>query len=112
MKKFLVLYNSSVSAAQQMANATPEQAKAGMDAWMAWAGKAGPAIVDMGCPLGAATAFTSPTDRKPASDTLGGYSVFQAESVDALKSVLEGHPHFMAPGASIEVHEFIPLPGM
>ena len=34
-----------------MAKATPEQAKAGMDPWMAWAGKAGKAVVDLGAPL-------------------------------------------------------------
>jgi hypothetical protein len=37
MSKFLVLYRSSVSAREQMANATPEQAQAGMQAWQAWA---------------------------------------------------------------------------
>jgi len=31
-----------------MANVTPEQAQAGMEAWRAWAAKAGPAIVDLG----------------------------------------------------------------
>ena len=41
MKKFLVLYQSTVPASEQMKNATPEQAKAGMDAWMSWAGRAG-----------------------------------------------------------------------
>jgi hypothetical protein len=34
MKKFLVLYRAPISAREQMAKATPEQAKAGMDAWM------------------------------------------------------------------------------
>jgi hypothetical protein len=32
MKRFLVLYQSATSAEEQMARATPEQAKAGMDA--------------------------------------------------------------------------------
>jgi hypothetical protein len=32
MNKYLVLYHSSVPAREQMAQATPEQAKAGMDA--------------------------------------------------------------------------------
>ena len=50
MKKFLVLYQSTVPASEQMKNATPEQAKAGMDAWMSWAGRAGSGIVDMGSP--------------------------------------------------------------
>ncbi len=47
MSKFMVLYRSDVSAADQMAGATAEQAQAGMDAWMAWAAKAGEAIVDL-----------------------------------------------------------------
>ena len=42
MKKFLVLYKSNVPAAQQMASATPEQMKAGMDLWKAWAQQAIP----------------------------------------------------------------------
>ena len=45
MARFMVLYLSSTSAREQMANATPEQAQAGMDAWVQWAGKAGDAIV-------------------------------------------------------------------
>jgi hypothetical protein len=44
MKKFLVLYQSSVSASEQMSKATPEQAKDGMEAWMTWAKRAGPGI--------------------------------------------------------------------
>ncbi len=36
MKKYLVLYLSSVSASEQMSKASPERAKAGMDLWMAW----------------------------------------------------------------------------
>ena len=51
MKKFLVLYQSTVPASEQMRHATPEQAKAGMDVWMSWAGQAGSGIVDMGSPV-------------------------------------------------------------
>jgi hypothetical protein len=47
MTMYLVLYRSSTSARDSMANATPEQAQAGMDAWMAWAGRAGNSIVDL-----------------------------------------------------------------
>lgn len=48
MTKFLVLYCSSTSAQEQMANATSEQMQAGMQEWMNWAGKAGSAVVDLG----------------------------------------------------------------
>jgi hypothetical protein len=55
MKKFLVLYKSSVPATQQMASATPEQMKAGMDLWKTWAQQANKAIVDLGRPLATRT---------------------------------------------------------
>jgi len=52
MAKFMVLYRSPYTAEEQMANASPEQAQAGMEAWMAWAKEAGDAVVDLGMPLG------------------------------------------------------------
>lgn len=112
MKKFLVLYQSTASAEQQMAQATPEQMKAGMDMWMKWAQKAGPSIVDLGSPVGKAMNFASAGKPSKGTSMAGGYSVLQADSLDALGTVLQGHPHFMAPGASIEVLEMMPMPGM
>ena len=112
MKKFLVLYQSTKAAAEQMKNATPEQAKAGMDAWMSWAGRAGSAIVDMGSPVGAGLKFSGSGPAANSTTPVGGYSILQAESKDALTKLLDNHPHFMAPGASIEVFEFLPMPGM
>ena len=103
MKKFLVLYHSTVPAKEQMANATPEQAKAGMDMWMAWMKKAGSAIVDGGAPL---TAVAS------ANWKIGGFSIVQAESVQAAEALMKEHPHLKAPGGTIELHEFQQLPGM
>jgi hypothetical protein len=112
MKRFLILYHSPVSALDMMANATPDQAKAGMDLWMAWAGKAGTALKDLGSPLGATEALAPDGDRTPSPSTVGGYSVLEAESWEALTKLLAGHPHFHAPGASIVAHEFLALPGM
>ena len=97
MTKFLVLYRSDASAAEQMANATPEQQQAGMQAWMEWFDKAGDAIVDGGSPV-------------QSESGIGGYSVLQAESRDALDTILEGHPHTMV--GTIDVCEFLPMPGM
>jgi hypothetical protein len=36
----------------------------------------------------------------------------EADSADALRGKLAGHPHFMAPDAAIEVHEMLTMPGM
>jgi hypothetical protein len=110
MSKFMVLYRSSASARDQMANATPEQMKAGMEAWMAWAGKAGDAIVDLGAPLGA-TALLGAGSAATGGQDISGYSIMQSDSADALGSVLAGHPHLQMPGNSLEVLEFLAMPG-
>jgi hypothetical protein len=80
-----------------------------MDAWMAWAGRAGSAITDMGSPtqLVATVGVSGAT-----SDFVGGYSLMEAESSDELEGLLDGHPHLMMEGASIEVLELLPVPGM
>jgi hypothetical protein len=111
MKKFLVLYKASAAAFAQMMKATPEQQKAGMDGWMAWSKKAAASIVDMGAPLGKSLRVTT-AGSAPATNDLGGYSILQAESKEALAETLKGHPHFTMPDSSIEVIELMPVPGM
>ena len=111
MKKFLVLYKAPASSFQQMMKATPDQQKAGMDAWMAWSKKAGGSIVEMGGPLGKSQRVTK-TGSSPTTNDLGGYSVLQAESKEALAESLKGHPHFMTPEGTIEIVEVMPVPGM
>jgi hypothetical protein len=110
MTKFMVLYRSAVSAREQMASGTPEQAQAGMDAWTAWAAKAGDAIVDLGAPL-ADAAHLGPGSTGGDSQHVTGFSILQVESADALSSVLDGHPHLKW-GGSIDVLEFLSIPGM
>lgn len=111
MKKFLVLYRAPTAAFEHMKNATPEQQKAGLDAWIAWGKKAAGNIVDMGAPLGKSVRVT-PSETSPTSNDLGGYSILQAESKEALAATLGGHPHFMLPGGFIEIVEIMPIPGM
>ena len=99
MTKFLVLYRADESAAERLAQSTPEEQQAGMAAWMEWFGKAGSAIVDAGSPVAG------------GDGTVGGYSILQADSQQALQGVLEGHPH-TAQGGTLDVLEFLPIPGM
>lgn len=110
MTSYLVLYRSPVSPEEQMANATPEQAQAGMEAWMTWAGEAGDAIVDLGSPVSAAGSKGDGSGAERGG-YLGGFSILQADSADALDSVLEGHPH-LEQGGSIDYFEFLAVPGM
>jgi hypothetical protein len=111
VRRFLVLYLSSASAGQQMASATPEQAKASMDAWTGWMQAAGSTVVEPGAPL--AYSLTVPAGTAPrAGLNIGGYAIMEADSAEALRGKLAGHPHFMAPDAAIEVHEMLTMPGM
>lgn len=108
MKKFLVLYRAPLSAQEQMTKATPEQAKSGMEAWMAWAKRAGSAVLDLGSPVGNSQQLGG----EASAGDIAGYSILQAASMADAKKVLDGHPHLHMPGFSIEVLEFFPLPGI
>lgn len=108
MPKYLLLYRSAVSAQDQMAHATPEQAQAGMNAWMTWGELAGSAITDMGSPMQTvATVGDGPSD----SGFIGGYSLMEEGSLEELRELLDSHPHLMMDGNSIDVCELLPMPG-
>ena len=81
-----------------------------MALWESWARKAGDAIVDLGSPLG--ESHTIPPAAAPVgAGQVGGFSILQGQSFDAVANLLEDHPHFHSPGASIEVIEFLSMPG-
>ena len=111
MKKFLVLYRASQDDFAQMMKATPEQQKAGMDAWNAWGKRAAASIVDMGAPLGKSLRVTK-KGAEPVFTDLGGYSILQAESKEALAQTLKEHPHFMMSDGFIDIVELMQIPGM
>jgi hypothetical protein len=111
MKKFLVLYKAPQASFDKAMKASPEEAKAGMDLWLKWGEKAGKMLLDMGAPLGEAIEVT-PKGASSVRNDLGGYSIMQAESSEALAKLLEGHPHFHMEGGVIEVTELVPLPAM
>lgn len=97
MTKFLVLYKADASAQEQMANSSTEETRAGMEVWMQWFERVGDAVVDGGSPV-------------QSESTVVGFSILQAESRSALDTALEGHPH--AAVGTLEVCEFLPMPGM
>jgi hypothetical protein len=108
MSKFMILYRSTTSARERMANTTPEQMEAGMRAWQAWAQRVDYALVDMGSPL-AHTTHVGPG--AASADGVAGYTILQAGSADEVETLLVGHPHLEIPGASIEVLEVTPIGG-
>jgi hypothetical protein len=111
MKKFMALYMAPAEAMAEMMKATPEQMKAGMDAWMAWADKFKDSIVEMGSPLGK-TMKVDADGMSSMKNDITGYSIVMAESEDDAAEVFEDHSHLSMPGAHIEVIAFFPVPGM
>ena len=112
MTKYLVLYTAPTSASETMATATPEQMKASMDEWIAWRDAASKtATIDFGLPLQSVGRITQ--DGVTASTSqVSGYATIEGESKDAIMALLRTHPHLRRPGATIEVLEMLPMPGL
>lgn len=100
-----------MSGSEQMKNASSEDMKKGMEPWMTWFDKMGPALVDVGSPLGESN-HVGKTDHMKAGAHVSGYSILQAEDMEAVKAMLSDHPHLMMPNTCIEVLEILPMPGM
>jgi hypothetical protein len=111
MKEYMALYLAPASAVEQVKKSTHEQMKAGMDAWMKWAEKNKKAITKLGAPLGKTKRVTG-EGISATKNELTGYSIVQAESHKSAAKLFEGHPHLHMSGASIEVIEVMPSPGM
>src|SRR5258708_35262291 len=103
MPKYLVLFNSTVSARQQMQSSTPEQMKAGMDDWMAWKDKVSQTITfEWGLPLQAVAQVTT-DGLMDGSNPASGYSILEGDSKEVILDLLKDHPHLKMPGATIDV---------
>jgi hypothetical protein len=89
-----------------MADATPEQRQAGLEAWRAWASRVDYAISDLGTPL-AHTTHIGPG--AASTDGVCGYSILDAGSVEEIETILTGNPQLAMPGGSVEVLEVIPI---
>lgn len=112
MKKFIVLYHAPTDAMENMEETSKEDMQKGMEPWMAWAKKLGSGLVDMGTPLGHGQKVTR-DGVSPSTRNVVGYSVLQAENMDAAVEMLKGHPHLdWMDACEVEVHECLPLPGM
>ena len=110
MKKFMVIYYAPAELTARMAEASPEEMQKGMEPWMAWAGKCGDGLLDLGTPLGNGQRVV-PGGCSASTKDVTGYSILLAESMEAARKMLEGHPHLgWGAGCEIEVYESMPLP--
>ena len=76
-----------------------------MDAWMAWFGGMGDAVVDGGNPAGAwRTVGAAGVTDGGGANPVTGYSVIKADSLDAAVKIAQGCP-ILAVGGTVEVAE-------
>ena len=98
MARYLVTYHG-----QGMPDdpAMMEQAK---NAFLAWVGQAGDAIVDPGAPLRMVRQVASGQATAPAD--IGGYSIIEADSLDRAAEILASHP-YVGRGGTLQVNEIM-----
>ncbi len=100
MAKYLFSYHGGKHAAD------PKEAKAQMDAWGAWFGSLGAAIVDGGNPVG--PSFTVNSDgsmmRGGGANPVSGYSLIQASSMEDAHKKAKSCP-LLKVGGAIEIAE-------
>ena len=112
MAKFMILYSSSTSASDAMAQSTPEQMQASMAEWMAWQDEASKkATLEWGLPMQAVGRVTA--DGTRVSDCqVSGYATIECDSKDQAMELLKSHPHLKRADAYIDLLEMISMPGM
>jgi hypothetical protein len=98
MSKFLVTYfGAGVPSDLALAAKVRE-------AFGRWLAEAGSAVIDPGAPLAPATQVASGTPAPRV--TISGYSVIEAENVEAAIEILKSHP-FVARGGTLQVDESV-----
>jgi hypothetical protein len=87
---------------------TPEAQAESMQAWGAWFGTLGSAVVDGGAPFGPSTAVRSDRSTGATTTGLSGYSVIQADSLELAAKLAADCP-ILGNGGTVEVFETIPM---
>ncbi|HBN30290.1 MAG TPA: hypothetical protein DD416_03485 [Rhodobacteraceae bacterium] len=104
MAKFIYAYHGG------QAPSSPEEGQKVMQAWMAWFGGMGDAVVDGGNPLGMSKTLTSGgvTDDGGANP-VSGYSIVNAADMDAAVEMAKGCPMVADGSGSVEIAECLDM---
>jgi hypothetical protein len=107
MAKYMLLYTGGMGMA-----ADPEEQEKIMGEWGAWYQEMGESIVDGGTPFGASKNLTdNGVGDGPLGDTPAtGYTVIEADSLDAAVDASRNHPHLSHQG-QVQVFEMIDMSG-
>jgi hypothetical protein len=108
LKKFMILYLAPMEMDVEMMKQNPEQMKKGMEPWNAWYTKFSKFIVDLGMPLAKGLHLDKDSTSKSKLQVTG-YTIIQADDLEAAKAMVKDHPHYMTPQGSIEIFEMMPM---
>ena len=110
MAKYMILYKGEATDMSQMSQ---DEMQAVMGKWAAWMGSVGSAMTDMGNPFGTGASVVDDGSEGTAT-SLTGFSILEADSMEAAKALTNGHP-FLSDGTgefAIDIFEILPAPGM
>ncbi|MDO8145256.1 MULTISPECIES: YciI family protein [Isoptericola] len=111
MARFMFVYHAPMTP-DDATPPTAEETQEVMGRWMAWADQVGERMIDFGTPLAGGVQVT-PDGERPSTQDVAGYTILEADDMDAAVALARTHPHLQMPGGcTIEVHEAQPLPGM
>ena len=108
MPRYMLVYKGE---ATDVADLTEEQADAVMAKWAQWMEKVGPALSDVGNPFGPSASMVDDGSTGTPS-SLTGYSIVEADSLDAAMGLANGHP-YLSEGKgdyAIDLYELMPVP--
>jgi hypothetical protein len=102
MAKFLYVYLGGKM------ETDPKKQKESMDAWMKWFGSLGKAVVDGGNPTTPGKVVSKTGAKAISGDPITGYSIVQAENLDAALKMAKGSPQ-LAVGGQIAVYNIMEM---
>ncbi len=108
MPRYMMVYKGE---ATDVADMSEEEGAAVMAKWGVWMEKVGPALSDVGTPFGPGTSLVDDGTTGMAQ-SLTGYSIVEANDIDAAQSLADGHP-YLSEGKgnyAIDVFEMLPVP--
>ena len=97
-----------MAAMNKMMSENPEMGKKGMEEWGMWMKNHTADFADAGGPLGKNTQMSAAGAAEMTND-VAGYTIFNAESKEAVLALLADNPHFKMPGATADVMEVVNL---
>ena len=105
MEKFVFAYHGS-----QDPNMSAEEGEALMAAWMGWFGGMGDALVNHGNPVGKSWRVDNTGASEGVADSpLSGYSIVQAENIQAACELAKGCPDVLRGSGWVEVAPLVEI---